>query len=296
MNRLLLFMLAILFIAGCNDQHAEKTMPSSSNLPDVKSLTDIDPTSSYCKNPVVIQGIVLPGQSGCSKPGDAYEVHSFTFATWHRLGEPPVNRKLTILRRVLPDTKWWKDFPDYSIQRMSVLLSTDETRAVFKKLLPVDTPDDELQTISSNLQKPFIVSMKQFGNFVLDRGYDWFEAETKWNGQTIRLIVPADQEKLDANAFKVAEQLWANQAKWQKRIGEFAAKELLEQKNSSWLEEGESKLTAKQFITRMKLQSITVSPDGKFDFWYEDGDLFFGHNIMISGDVEKGPTDSGIHG
>jgi len=46
----------------------------------------------------------------------------------------------------------------------------------------------------------------------------------------------------------------------------------------------------------VSLSSITVHPQGTFEFWYDDGDLFWGHSIMISGSIEKGLREAGIHG
>ena len=45
----------------------------------------------------------------------------------------------------------------------------------------------------------------------------------------------------------------------------------------------------------MKLQSIVFYPDGDFNFWYDDGDLFWGHSIAISGNLE-GLKDADIPG
>jgi hypothetical protein len=32
-------------------------------------------------------------------------------------------------------------------------------------------------------------------------------------------------------------------------------------------------------------------PDGAFEFWHNDGDLFWGHSILIVGSLEEGLTD-----
>ncbi|OAI46466.1 hypothetical protein AYO44_11310 [Planctomycetaceae bacterium SCGC AG-212-F19] len=58
----------------------------------------------------------------------------------------------------------------------------------------------------------------------------------------------------------------------------------------------EVELNAKQFKARMTLEAITVTPSGSFDFWHNDGDLFWGHSIQISGNLTKGPTHADIPG
>lgn len=51
-----------------------------------------------------------------------------------------------------------------------------------------------------------------------------------------------------------------------------------------------------EFIRKIKLESITVREDGHFDFWFEDGDIFWGHSIMVRGDQERGFFDASFHG
>ena len=72
--------------------------------------------------------------------------------------------------------------------------------------------------------------------------------------------------------------------------------ELLPLKNENWLDEGEAELSADQFKSRMTLESVTVEPGGSFDFWHNDGDLFCGHSIQISGSLSEGPTRADIPG
>ncbi len=97
-------------------------------------------------------------------------------------------------------------------------------------------------------------------------------------------------------ALQVARALWKDQEQWARRIEDYAVQELLRLKNESWLDAEEVELTADQFKARMTLESITVEPDGSFDFWHDDGDLFCGHSIQVSGNLSEGPTDADIPG
>lgn len=304
-----LCLLVPIAVTGCGDQHITETttevfleatgdtMSDSFTPAGIESLADIDTAdSSYESQCVVIQGVVSPSsQGGWSGENDGYKVHCFSFAAWRRLGEPIVIRDLTILRPVPPDGDYWDDFPKHSIQRISVLLSSEGTRAVFDKALPVDSPGEELQKIANELQKPVVIPTERFGDLVLDRSMSWFEGETQWNGVTIRVTFPEEKDRVPDDALKTAESLWSDQAGWKKRIDEYVVKELLELKNDTWLDEGESELTAAQFIATMELTSISISYDGEFEFWFDDGNLFWGHSIMVSGNLQEGLTDAGIH-
>ena len=72
--------------------------------------------------------------------------------------------------------------------------------------------------------------------------------------------------------------------------------ELLPLKNENWLDEDEAELSPDEFKDRMTLESITVYPSGSFDFWHNDGDLFWGHSIQISGNLSDGPKHADIPG
>jgi hypothetical protein len=63
-----------------------------------------------------------------------------------------------------------------------------------------------------------------------------------------------------------------------------AAAHLLPLKNERWTEEDGSLVTAEQFIERMQLEHLDFRPtsEGRIDFTFSDGDLFFGHAIQLS--------------
>jgi hypothetical protein len=80
-----------------------------------------------------------------------------------------------------------------------------------------------------------------------------------------------------------------------KKVNDFAVKEKLELANE-WRDGGVKPITAKGFLRRMKLKSISIKRDGEFEFWHDDGDLFCGHSIHILGSLKNGLTHSDIPG
>jgi hypothetical protein len=98
------------------------------------------------------------------------------------------------------------------------------------------------------------------------------------------------------NALKTAEILWANQSRWKRELDTLVTNRLLPLKNDTWLEEGESPLTEDEFLSRMILESISVYNDGRFEFWHNDGDLFWGHAIQVRGNTRDGLTGADICG
>ncbi|MEM7477362.1 MAG: DUF2262 domain-containing protein [Planctomycetota bacterium] len=291
-----LLILTILLL-GCN-QPEEEPMPATFVPPSITLLTDIDDADdSYGNESIVIDGVVSPsGQGGWPGGNDDYEVHCFSFSAWKKLDEPTIQRELTILRPVPPEADYWDDFPKHSIQRIRVFLSGDEFRAVLEEPLPLDAPAPELEAIAQELQNPVIFPTEVFGDLFLNRSVNWFEGEATWNKQRVRVTFPVDEEQAHGVALKAAESLWLDQAKWKERIEKYAAEKLLAVKNDIWLEDDEPQVTSEQFIARMTLTSISFDSDGGFEFWFDDGDLFWGHSIMVSGNLNDGPSDAAFHG
>jgi hypothetical protein len=59
-----------------------------------------------------------------------------------------------------------------------------------------------------------------------------------------------------------------------------AAGDLLAVHNGSWNDD--EPIDEQEFIERMALESVTFYPDGSIELCYADGDLFWGHVILMS--------------
>jgi hypothetical protein len=66
---------------------------------------------------------------------------------------------------------------------------------------------------------------------------------------------------------------------------QFAAGELLETHNDAWNED--EPISAQTFAERMTLEGVGVDRDGCGSLYYEDGDLFWGHCIVVSVDRNR---------
>ena len=138
-------------------------------------------------------------------------------------------------------------------------------------------------------------STRLFGTLIFNEDLDWFTGESLWIEESVEVSFHVDQNNNIDAGLKVAETLWQHQDSWKERIEDYAVQELLMLKNENWLEEGQDTITPVEFKKLMKLQSIVFYPDGDFNFWYDDGDLFWGHSIAISGNLE-GLKDADIPG
>ena len=265
--------------------------PNEDLLADV-DMADVRYESSVCE----IEGVVSGSSQGGWRRSDSYDVHNFSFSAWRFPGQPIQNKKLTVLRPVASDGDKFSEYPKLSIHRIKVLLSSDHTRAVFAGSSNVGPNKDQLQEIAEELSKPVVIHTERFGDLKLDLSIDWFVGEATWNSQLIRMNFPADETDDVSAGLKIASQLWDKQAQWKEKVESFAVEKLLHLKNETWLEEGEVPLSPEKFKAQMKIHSITISSDGSIEFWYDDGDLFWGHLIRISGSIDEGLKQADVQG
>ena len=167
--------------------------------------------------------------------------------------------------------------------------------------------DPELKGILEEQMREVTMEVEGLGTFVLDRTVDWFETKKDWLGTEINLSFDRDEEKTMESAMETARTLMEDQRGWDRRIREFAADELLELANdwaesavdedeSEGSEKNEPTIDREQFMERMELESIQTQEGGEFEFWFCDGDMFYGHSIHVTGNVEAGPDWADIEG
>ena len=95
--------------------------------------------------------------------------------------------------------------------------------------------------------------------------------------------------------------LMAGQANWDGRLRDCAARDLLELAND-WASDGgceerePEEITRGQFMERLEPDAVQISGDGSFDFWFNDGALFWGHRIHVTGSLEGGPEKAEMEG
>lgn len=71
---------------------------------------------------------------------------------------------------------------------------------------------------------------------------------------------------------------------------------LLPLKNENWLEENEAELSEGEFINRIKLMSISFSGKGNSELTFNDGDLFWKHEIVVGLNTKNKITNISISG
>ena len=160
--------------------------------------------------------------------------------------------------------------------------------------LPEPGFDPDLKAILEEQKQSVTLEVDGLGLFTLNRRVRWFEAEINWCGASVQLDFDQGEPEEMAKAQEVARTLLADAENWDRRVREYAAGELTSLAND-WAE-GEEELTPEDFMARMELSAIQVEPDGEFEFWFEDGEMFYGHSIHVMGNLTDGPDWAQMEG
>ncbi len=240
------------------------------------------------------------GFGGGKGPKEEYWTASIALIAWREEGGPIHQGDWGLL--ALADDKLL-DYLRRAAPKDSVIQARVRQALKGNRFLLVGMPslvgDMELKAILDEAMKPVTFWEEGIGTFTLDRSVNWFAAEADWLGEPIEIEFGQDENRADCVTHIRA--LLERQKEWDGKIRSFAAKELLENaqawaEDASEEEENPEELTEEVFMRRMELQSIEIQADGSFDFWFGDGDMFWGHSIRVSGSMDGGPTDAGIEG
>lgn len=265
---------------------------------------DQQPTAKR-RRAVEVIGVVHPLGAGGGRVGQETRWSlRFSFVAWRQKGGPVEERELGVAQPGLTDDELragMQAVRPYDVLRVRLRFEDGpdvrgRVHAELTQLLGTDSTDAELNAVADILRKPVGVEHPVFGAFTLDRALNLYEVEVPWAGRPVQLYLNRDGCKDEAELFETAKTLWNGQKAWDKRVRDYAAAELLELKNGSWLGEDEKEFTPTQFKAKMALQSVAISVGGRFDFTFKDGNLFWGHVIQVSGTLEDGPMDAGIAG
>ena len=255
------------------------------------------------RQPIVeVAGVVGPrGPSGGQSRGQSDWTFWMTLELWRGPDGRMRRDCLSVRKWVDHDTleKLMDTFSAFEVVKLRVHLAESSNGSTPEGLLlsplgPADN-DTELQDYSRKLQEPVTLDHPRFGRFTLDRRMGWFEANATWGTDSIRLSLSTESEAEAGALLQVAERVWDERKNWDRQVRMKAAAELLDLRNEVWREEGDVVIDATEFGARMRLTSIGMSDGGSFEFWFDDGDLFWGHSICVVCD-ENGPKRASMEG
>ncbi|MGG3797632.1 DUF2262 domain-containing protein [Metabacillus fastidiosus] len=253
----------------------------------------------------IIEVAAVTGSLGISAGragGDIMWKASIDIIAWRKLysNEPVVTEELR-LEWLADDEEWEKSkhiLKEDTIVRLQVCKAEDSMLLV--KVLETEYIDDDLKIILEEAKEPVFYNDDIFGKFELNKGIKIFEKEISWAREEGNLYFDWDQDSnVMKSALETAYTLFNNQDEWSKKIRMYAAEELVELAND-WLQDNDEaeidEITKEMFVDFMTLDSISVYPEGDFEIFFFDGDMFLGHCIIVDGNINRDFNSAQIAG
>ena len=239
----------------------------------------------------IITGIIeVYGSSRTKNDDETHWTLLTAFEAWRDLTGNIQNDLLFLMREDLTEQELHDKLDRLQalqIVTVKILVGT-ANRATILEIIDDDVQsDDDLNAIVAKRKRPLTITDGLFGEFELDEYMDWYEGIITWGALQVKIYV-SDDESARQHEFAVLKQLWTKLDEYDRLFKDAIAIELLASKNNAWLSDNETALTAEEFKERLQLHSLQVAPNGDYKLSFDDGDLFWGHWIIVSGNIISG--------
>jgi hypothetical protein len=131
-----------------------------------------------------------------------------------------------------------------------------------------------------------------YGTLSLDTKTDSYCGMVRRNGTDLAVSFSnVDEETFNKNLVSTMEIILKIEI-----LEKHMIKKMLKLKNDSWLEKGQKRITASDFLRQVNPYALNTYADGTVELYYKAGDLFWGHEIVTSIDSEGIFKDATITG
>jgi len=122
------------------------------------------------------------------------------------------------------------------------------------------------------------------GHLEYEEDLNWYTAKVTVDGRTADLRIHCGS-RTDSHseppALAHAVRFVATIDRLCQTAKECAVRDLLGLKNDDWRGDDEPEVDVGEFKRLMEIEGIVVHGDGSAEFYYQDGDLFWGHAILV---------------
>ena len=169
-----------------------------------------------------------------------------------------------------------------------------------KEVLERNCKETRLEEILEMYQNPVVIRPKGCKKLTLDKSVGTFSGKGSWNGAECLVHLDVDREGAETakDSRGTLKKLLENCQEWDEKARRFAAEKLTANANDWAKEEDENakEITQEEFAKRLIISEVCVSTKGYFELFYEDDDMFWGHVVIVSGNIENGIDDAVMAG
>lgn len=132
------------------------------------------------------------------------------------------------------------------------------------------------------------------GEFTLNRKYAYFEGEI--SGCGVILETDEDSDETCQRALASLTGYGTDLQELDEKLKRFAAETMLESGNDWRSDDDLPPIDEDEFASLISLTGLTFQSDGSLTAYYDDGDIFWGHCIVVNVDSNGNVTDADIAG
>ncbi|EHZ4884741.1 DUF2262 domain-containing protein [Campylobacter lari] len=209
------------------------------------------------------------------------------------------NENITIQKKDNDTKYYFNTFKDKTIVRLKVRKHKDFDNALYKRFLLVELiennyEDENLKPILDKYVQPVYYKDEVLGTFELDKGLNTFTNNINWlNNKKVEVVF--DNDDNIENSIQTARKIFEDKKELDKKVKEYIASQLLEEANSYNEDADKDEIDEKQFAKLLTFESIVIRSKG-IDFYVDDGDVFWGHVIIVESDFGFNFSDAYIAG
>ena len=150
-----------------------------------------------------------------------------------------------------------------------------------------------------------IVITNELGSFTSDGGGRVFEGEVDWCGNRVTVFLQPDENNDSEinQSFEILRRLLSNAVEWDNRLREYSANDFLDDDglihiwgSPEQLHEDVEPVTKEEFISRISLGFMDISPNGDIYFDYSLDDMFTDHGEGIFANISGEIFSAGLQG
>ncbi len=176
------------------------------------------------------------------------------------------------------------------------------------EIISENEKNEFLENLLTEYRKEVSINSEVLGKLILNKEVNLYETENdiEWCGDNIKITLTADGDDVD-ELLADAEEFYKNRQEWDRKIREYASEYLTELAND-WKYDAESgndedfneddfvEITEEEFAKRIEICDISFDGDGDFSVYCNDDDMFWGHTVIVYGNIKTGFESADIAG
>jgi len=271
--------------------------------------------SKYQKEEKEILILTSDGGGGAQKMGDSWDASKYFLAYIDiasnelKKGDGRVNWIISEEESKEHGCSWPYYFKGGVIYRLKVRELIDKTvpegrlPSYYNRFMIIDVIEenvlnDELLAILAEYRKPVKIADKVLGEFELDKDLVLFNGAINWleKNISVSLEVNVDNKSSWNKAMNVLRNLFEQQIQQDSEFRDFAAEQLTDLANDWIQDDNTPEISKGDFTCRISLSELAVTSSGDYTAYYDDDDMFLGHVVTVSGNIETGIKSAVIEG